>query len=201
MITERRFNANSIKFIPHYTLYNKDRDQVIGGGVAIFVRNDIKSIEICDTVLTQVNSEQIWCNVSVAEDSILIGCIYRPPFSKFETSEDIIRTISHAKKLVDNNKYNGLLIAGDFNYPSIKWLNLHGFVKGNNNAGVVSSKFIFMLEDNFLVQHVKEPTLNKNLLNLVISNEPDRIYEVQVRSQLSNSKKISCMLYFIGNIY
>ena len=55
MITETWFNSNSLKVIPNYIFFTKDRDGR-GGGVAIYVKNDINSCEI-DDLTTEMGSE------------------------------------------------------------------------------------------------------------------------------------------------
>ena len=189
MITETWFNSRSIKIIPNYTLFNKDREQVVGGGVAIYVRNDLEAFEVCEVDLAGVISEQIWCSVTVGADSLLLGCIYRPPYSSHETSEEIFKAMVLAKKLVDEKMYTSLLIAGDLNFPKIKWTCMHGYVEGYSNAGIISSKFIETLEDNFLVQHVQGSTFGDKILDLVLTDSPDRIYTVNVGAPLGTTAK------------
>ena len=189
MITETWFNSKSLKNIPHYSLFNKDREQVVGGGVAIYVRDDLEASEVSEDGLVQTTGEEIWCKVKTGVDSILIGCIYRPPYSNHETAEEIFNNIALAKKLVENKKYTGLLIAGDFNFPKINWSSLHGYVEGQSQAGVLSSKFVETLEENFLAQHVQVPTFGEKTLDLVITDNPNRIYVVQAGAPLGSTSK------------
>ena len=63
---------------------------------------------------------------------------------------------------------------GNFNYPLPRWpqqLDSDGF-SGQDK------EFCHCLEDNFLVQHITTPTRNENILDLVITDEPDMVTDV-----------------------
>lgn len=78
-ITETWFNQYSVPKIDNYYCYRKDReDKNKGGGVCIFVKNDIKSSEVCSNQLKKTEVEQIWCNINTGDENLLVGCIYRP---------------------------------------------------------------------------------------------------------------------------
>ena len=72
------------------------------------------------------------------------------------------------------------LIFGDFNYPNIDWINL------DEDSG--SRHFLDMVNDSYLTQYVTRPTRGSNILDLMLSTEPDmiRISEVDVREHLAN---------------
>ena len=57
--------------------WNKDGNRE-GGGVAIYSRSDLISIEVMFQNLRGGLVEQVWCQVTVGADRILVGCIYRP---------------------------------------------------------------------------------------------------------------------------
>ena len=63
-------------------IYRRDRDKKSGGGVAIYVRDDLFSSEVADEILRnqfeKLIFEQVWCTVQVGKERILLGCIYRP---------------------------------------------------------------------------------------------------------------------------
>jgi hypothetical protein len=116
---------------------------------------------------------------------VAIGCIYRPPSARRETSVAVNDCIKRAKLLVDTGSFSSLLIAGDFNYRRIKWDHGEWRLKGKCPLGV---EFIETLEDNFLYQHVSSPTFGKNFLDLVITDDPVRVQNTIMGPPLSNSK-------------
>jgi len=52
---------------------------------------------------------------------------------------------------------------GDFNYPGIYWSTLKADDTGN--------KFLKLVLDCYLEQHVHKPTRNNNILDLILTNE------------------------------
>ena len=72
-IAETRFKSNSVKTVPNYKNFSLD-PQDCKGGVALYVRNDIESVEFSFPFL--FTSEQIWCQINIGADKILVGCIY-----------------------------------------------------------------------------------------------------------------------------
>ena len=86
-----------------------------------------------------------------------------------------------AKSAVDQHKFNGLLIVGDFNYPNLKWNDDYSVeVVGKNIS--IAAKFINMLNDFSLYQNVNFATFQKangtttntprfNLVRLIRTNK------------------------------
>jgi len=68
---------------------------------------------------------------------------------------------------------------GDFNYPDIDWDTMY-----HNNS---SSNFVDLVLDNFLNQHVNEPTRDKNVLDLVFTSEEAMIEDLEVKEHFSTS--------------
>src|SRR6267154_294175 len=68
---------------------------------------------------------------------------------------------------------------GDFNYPDIDWGTVY-----HNSA---SSNFVDLVLDDFLIQHVNEPTRDKNVLDLVFTSEEAMIENLEVKEHFSTS--------------
>jgi hypothetical protein len=68
---------------------------------------------------------------------------------------------------------------GDFNYPGINWITFE-----SDNHGV---EFRDLILDNFLNQHVREPTREKNVLDLVLSTNENMIEHLEVIEHVSTS--------------
>ena len=51
---------------------------------------------------------------------------------------------------------------GDFNYPDIGWNSL--------DSSNESAKFLLLVQNRFLTQHVLEPTRGDNVLDLILSS-------------------------------
>jgi hypothetical protein len=112
----------------------------------------------------------VWCNVILNKESLVVGCIYRPPHSHHEPNQAILKAIPKARALVNLRKNAGLVIAGDFNHPDIKWTDLCGFF--NTKKGRKSSiAMVDCLLENELTQLVKHATFGNNTLDLGICTE------------------------------
>ena len=58
-IAETWFNYKSLKNIKNYTLFNKDREEIKGGGVALYTRNDLRAYFPKEKKLMETKSEQV----------------------------------------------------------------------------------------------------------------------------------------------
>ena len=72
-----------------------------------------------------------------------------------------------------------LLIMGDFNYPEINWKDESSNCRENHPA----SRFLSCLHQNFLTQHIIEPThyrglQSATLIDLIISNDPNFVSNI-----------------------
>ena len=74
---------------------------------------------------------------------------------------------------------------GDFNFPHIKWENQVG-------STTDEIEMVEMTNDCFLTQFVKAPTRGEACLDLVFSNNEDRITKTEVREPLANSDHNIC---------
>ncbi|CAF1149017.1 unnamed protein product [Brachionus calyciflorus] len=119
VVSETWFKEDSLMEVENYTLYKKVRNSGNGGGVAIYIKNSIKSIEIA-SLRTQLG-EQVWCSIIVGKEKILIGCQYRSTNTDRLVSNHLTRLITTAKNLVDSKKFTDLLVFGDYYFPQIKW--------------------------------------------------------------------------------
>jgi hypothetical protein len=77
-IAETWWNVTSIPYIDGYSLFRRDRASK-GGGVAIYVSNDISSSEVINSDLSNKN-EHIWCEIKIQNEKILLECICRSFF-------------------------------------------------------------------------------------------------------------------------
>jgi len=145
---------------PGFKLYRKDRAAVNnkkGGGVALYVRNSLHAAE-CDDLNSKL-CESVWCKIYVDKTKhFLVGVCYR---SQEAGESELCEMFECIKIACDNNR--SVLVMGDFNYPDINWTML----KADNNG----QKFLKLVLDCYLEQHVLNPTRMNNILDLVLTNE------------------------------
>lgn len=153
--------------IPNYKIFRQDRmdtHQGRGGGVIMFVKDILGPTEVIVQAAEDFTNS-VFCEIVLdCNTSLLIACIYRSPNS---TVENTNKLYSILRELSDRH----ILILGDFNFPSIDW--------SMQSASVHDMQFLDLLNDLFLYQHVNFPTREDNILDLVITNEPDMVTHIQ----------------------
>nr|XP_047145670.1 uncharacterized protein LOC101240861 [Hydra vulgaris] len=170
-------------------LFRKDRVSSRGSGVAIYVDTSLKPNEVSDIVLLD-SPEQIWCEKSYGSEHILLGCIYRPHM--LDPLENIEASIIKANELL-SKIYSGLLICGDFNLPGINWGS--SSIPTISNTDTLSSNFIDILAESFLIQFVTKPTFqldeitSNNTLGLIIAENENRVLDIIQHAPLTSLKK------------
>lgn len=160
--------------IEGYKLFRKDRCNRRGGGVALYVNENINVQEIPE-IEHFLPCEDIWVRlIGKHETGLNVGVCYRPPALDSIVNEMLLKRITQACR------GGGTIIIGDFNYPGIDWEMVKGQGKGEE-------EFLDVINDNFLVQYVNKPTREKAILDLVLCNDPDRISNVEVLEPLGTS--------------
>ena len=199
-ISETWYQRWSIIHIEGYECFRRDRRDGNGGGVCIYGRAT-SSLIFRELDFEQFGSggiEQVWCAVDVGIESFLLGCIYRPEFLKINKGvvcdrdthrrrdENINKSIRHAGRLVNSGKFQGVIIAGDFNYNEVTWD--QALIPTITRPSESADEFIKTLNDSFLSQNIyfktfqkkhKERTYMTNTLDLIITESKERVYELE----------------------
>jgi len=206
-ITETWWTPSSIKTIKGYSTFYKNREISNGGGVCMFINNNsVKAFEVEDDVYKGNNSDHIWCSLLYGSENILCGCIYRPPLSnRVDGDTEILAALTSASK----SKYDGLLICGDFNLPSLSWSN-EGIPFANtlSPGNIVSKLYCDAILPLGIYQNVKNSTFHKNdtdtntILDLVFSDCSQRIYNISHKEPLqyiTQGHHVLCFDYFVSS--
>ena len=198
-VSETWFKSNSVVTVPGYKVYRKDRnDGRRGGGVCLFVESSINSYELNDVGFNLSRIEQVWSVVYFGLDKYLVGCLYRP--SDFTDMNDFDMVFKQAREYVDKKGFKDVLIMGDFNFPSIQWMN--GSIASIKNDTGIEHKFLETLNDTFLYQHVSVPTFQMtnevavNILDLVFTTESSSVCAIDPKFVLGNINKGHLVIFF-----
>ena len=64
-----------------------------------------------------------------------------------------------------------------------------GHIQWNSleSTGSEDQKFLFLIQDSFLTQHVLEPTRGENVLDIVLSSQKELVDNVKILEPLGNS--------------
>ena len=155
--------------IPHseYAISRNDR-KGRGGGVMLGIRTGIfKSVrEIEHDYDLEVILVQL---TTVSNGEILICSCYRPPNAGkiwMETFESFLNDVC--------SRQSKVVLAGDFNLARACW-NSH-----ENSNGANERTFIRILDDYFLDQMNNYATRGNNILDLVITSIPNKVYVCEI---------------------
>ena len=173
--------------ISGYKIYRKDREffkKGKGGGVIMYVMDEITSF--ADNALNEKKTESVWCIIKTdSSTEIIVGTCYRSQAAEAGELKDLFYILEQ----VSNRE---ALIMGDFNYPGINWATM-----GSDSAG---NDFKNLILDCYLYQHVKEPTREHNILDLVITSSGERIDNVDIEEPLGSSDHNSLLWEYKCNI-
>ncbi|XP_004207315.2 uncharacterized protein LOC101240603 [Hydra vulgaris] len=106
--------------------------------------------------------------------------------------ENIEASIIKANELL-SKIYSGLLICGDFNLPGINWDS--SSIPTISNTDTLSSNFIDILAESFLIQFVTKPTFqldeitSNNTLDLIIAENENWVLDIIHHAPLTSLKK------------
>ena len=161
-----------------YTLFRQDRPNGRkGGGVCLYIKTELRAAEF------QPNTafpEQIWCTIEDMQRTVYyIGVIYRTNNADIYGSH-----VSNSLCDLINEMHNkNIVLMGDFNYPEVDW----DTPVSKANATTDTQTFLDCIENNCLIQHIKKPTRGNNILDLVITKDPDIIHDIQILDNLADS--------------
>ena len=156
--------------IPNFEIIRQDRNGRSHGGVLLYVHNslpvsDISTYDddICEAVVCHIKS----INTKVA-------AVYRPPDTDTHSFENLLKFLHNKLNAGDPDKFTEFVIMGDFNLPGINWSENQSNLKerASSNSNTLLLEF---MENNLLSQYVKQPTRQKNILDLFLTNNPNLV--------------------------
>ena len=132
--------------------------------------------EVTELMAGDGKVESLWVKVRGRADKadILVGVCYRPPSQDEETDEVFCEQLAEAARSP------ALVLMGDFNFPDICW-------EYNRAQKKQSRRFLECMEDNFLMQLVREPTGGAAPLDLLFTNREGLVGDVEVGGCLGQS--------------
>ena len=165
--------------IPNYEIIRQDRKVRSGGGVLLYVHNSLPGSDVstydddvCGAVVCYIKS----INTKVA-------AVYRPPDTDIHRFENLLKFLHNKLNAGDPDKFTEFVIMGDFNLPGINWSSSQSYIKqrASSNSNTLLLEF---MENNLLSQYVKQPTRQRNILDLFLTNNPNLV--LQTTSEKTN---------------
>lgn len=177
-ISNAALNIPGYFFDPDMRIDRKDTTNGIGGGLILYCRNGLNV-----SVIEHDNDFNQYLYVNVKGDlpanDLFLMLVYRSPNSTDINNQLLV-------DLVDSCKKN-CIILGDFNLPSIHW--------DSNTGKSKDQMFLDVFEKKDLSQIIDFPThVKNNILDLVLTDVPERFTDVQNLGYLGNSDH--CIIQF-----
>ena len=122
------------------------------------------------------------CEVAICKIPTLkniIISIYRPPETPHEVFRNSIEFIQKYISSTTDNEHYDLLLFGDLNLPCIDWNDIT--VKKNFSKATTECAKLFLsfMEINLLSQYVDAPTRERNILDLMLTNNSSLVSHIQ----------------------
>ena len=143
-----------------------------GGGTLLACRSCLRCSPVC---LSQNNNGLELSAIELNANNsgkVLVAVIYRPP--KANTT-----WIRNFTDLFSQSTYNKIVVLGDFNLPTITWLEGSGLCDSDDSA---IFNFCQCLSENNLFQLIDSPTRKDNCLDLLLTNIVDCVTNIAVTS-------------------
>ncbi|GAB0177896.1 hypothetical protein GRJ2_000254900 [Grus japonensis] len=156
-----------------YRLFRRDRQGRRSGGEALYVTEGLDYTELS---VSNNTVESLWVRLmgQANKGGVVVGVYYRPPSQDDATDELFF------KELREASKSTALVLMGDFNLSDVNW--------EHHTADTSTSRsFLKHLDDNFLVQLLKELTRKGALLDLLLMNREGLMGELAIGGCLGHS--------------
>ena len=155
-----------------YVMFRKDIIGRRGGGVLLNIKETIPAHEVQLKEEADCN-EAKWCKLVTGHTTATILVVYRCLNITKQNNEKIHNAISEVSK-------GDFIIIGNFNHGNIKWDTLQ-------STGVEDQTFLCLVQENFLTQHVLEPTRAARILDIVLSSQKEFVDNVVIQEPLGSS--------------
>ena len=172
-LTETWLNEtiSNLEILPYgYNMFRNDRQNRMGGGTLIAVKSNLSS-RVVITAPISLECIAVEVDLSSSLTALFINC-YRPP----NGDKDFNHNLKTLLDTLNLEKYWGVFLLGDFNYPNINWIDGSGFT---NSISSDDQCFANLMMDLYLFQLVAQPTRNENILDLVLTNLPRVISSIE----------------------
>ena len=179
-------NQNSIQIFHHIqsSCLHIQSSEEIETHSAEAIKSDLASIE--EPNFNVDGCEALWSSLKIASRKTLyISSFYRPPNSSTEILDHLDDSLNNVFLRVPNHP--NIIMGGDFNLGDIDW-NQETPSTTNPTTASQHNKFMHILDDYSLSQHVKVPTRPafEKTLDLLLSTYPNSVSHVFMSSGLSD---------------
>lgn len=174
-INEKLLGDRVIEYdLTGYDMFVYQRETKVGGGIVIYIKNNLRAFEI-KHINTCKDIESLWIDMSPGpckSDNIRLGAFYRPPSQSRQTDLAMIDELERG--VVKNT-----IILGDFNLPRL--------VRDQAHTNWETELFREHFEELFLTNYIFEPTREREVLDLILTNNEGLMGGVVLGESIGNS--------------
>ena len=110
----------------------------------------------------------------------LFICLYRPPDTKNQEWSQALETMSEQIELAQaHSNYQRIVMGGDVNFKDLKW-DKDGYLDFEKHMTKQMEEFSVIITQNFLNNLVLKPTRGENILDLVLTNDPQSFMNIDM---------------------
>ena len=174
--------------IPNFNHIRSDRIKRERGGVILYVH---ESLPISDTA----SFDNDYCEAvitTIETTETILACIYRPPDTPPQKFKEMVTFLDSYIKEKTSDEYYEIIITGDFNLPSIDWETTTSMMKSQISDSSKNHQLLLtFMCDHFLSQYIHVPTRYENILDLLLTNNPNLVLHVNSsKTELSDHNVI-----------
>ncbi len=112
--------------------------------------------------------------------NILVSVCYRPP----DAGPEFIQQLNEFLKYLSDHKIKDLISVGDFNFPSINWLDGSGFSDISSDINFIDS-----INEAGILQMITSHTRCQNMIDSLFVNDEHIINNIEVADDSSTCVK------------
>ena len=128
------------------------------------------------------DSKIIWHQLELQKRrSVVIGTVYKPKHDDGKTLQDL----SASRKIQSDSPSSDIIIGGDFNQPNVNWT-INDIIPGHWASSSTAQALLNIIAEFGLEQLVREPTREKSILDLMLTNNPSVFSSVSVEPGISD---------------
>ena len=106
--------------------------------------------------------------------------MYRPPSTdNSEWIEALVSLDKDIKNAQAYGKFQRICMGGDFNFPNLKW-DGNGKIEIDIHMNKQMEEFSILLNDYFLLNMVNQATRGNNILDLILTNDPESCIRTEI---------------------
>ena len=161
--------------IEGYNVFRKDRtNNRRRGGVITYLKSNL-AITAQELTSGSIGLIEYQC-IYIKKPNILLMNVYRSPDSTSNNFAEVLNALKETTN--DLPQCPSILLTGDFNFPGIRWS--HGEASNRQSELSTQGLFVNFINELFLTQLVDRPTRQRNILDLILTNNEELITEVDI---------------------